>query len=188
MKYSILGIAALAVVLSGCSSLGKKEFVEIEKAESGVDKVPTWYVEPQEDQGTIIFGSGTGLSDDLQFSMDKAMHEAKLVLADKMSTEATSSVNRYITDSASGAQSKTIQKTEKTSKTGFEKINVGNYDIVNRSVFKERSFYRTYVLLRLNTDEVDVGSVPVITMPLTQNTVTPQEEVAPNNGVFLPVE
>ena len=193
MKNSILGIAALAVVLSGCSSLGKKEFVEIEKTESGVDKVPAWYVEPQEDQGTLIFGAGTGLSDDLQFSMDKAMHEAKIVLADKMSSQATSSVKRFVTDNAAGTQSKTVQKTEKVSKTGFKDINVSNYDIVNRSVFKEKSLYRTYVLLQLNTDEVEINTIPITTINVGENAQADEAfsqlepQPVPNNGQFLPV-
>jgi hypothetical protein len=194
MKYSVLGISLIAatVALSGCSSMGigKKEFTEIEKTETGVDKVPTWYVTPQEDQGPVIFGSGTGLSDDLQFSMDKAMHEAKLVLADKMSSKASASVDRYITDSAAGGQSKTIRKTEKLSSTGFDKINVGNYAIVNRAVFKEKTFYRTYVLLKLNKDDIPSGAIPAISMPIKKKSVKPSpfiEETVPNNGQFFPV-
>lgn len=192
-------VAALAVALSGCSSMGigKKEFTEIQKTETGVDKVPTWYVEPQADEGTIIYGSGTGLSDDLQFSMDKAIHEAKLVLADKMSSEATADVKRFISDNAAGGQSKTTQKTQKVSKTGFKNVNVSNYDIVNRSVFKEKALYRTYILIKLNTEDVDQLSSN--TFNSTDNNVADQAftvldspqinaEPIPNNGQFLPVQ
>ena len=35
-----------------------------------------------------------GLSDLLQFSVDKRMHEAKLVVADKVSSKATSKVQK----------------------------------------------------------------------------------------------
>lgn len=158
-------VVAIAVALTGCSTFTKKEFSEIEKTDGQVSKVPTWFIEPQKDEGKVIFGAGTGLSDDLQFSIDKAMHEAKVVLADKISTKASSSVTRFVTDDSAGSQSGTIQKTEKVSSSGFSGINVSTYDVVNRSIFKELNMYRAYVLLKLDTTRVKQETP----RPVTQN-------------------
>ena len=79
------------------------------------------------------------------------MHEAKLVVADKVSSKATSKTKRFISDNAAGSQSNTIQKTEKVSLTGFEKVWIPQYITVNRNVFKEGDFYRTYVLIKVDS-------------------------------------
>lgn len=153
MKKPLL-VVAIALALTGCSTFTKKDFTEIEKTDGQVGKVPTWFIEPQKDEGKVIYGAGTGLSDDLQFSMDKAMHEAKVVLGDKISSKASSTVSRFVTDDSAGSQSGTIQRTEKVSSTGFTGINVSSYDVVNRAIFKELNMYRAYVLLKLDTSRV----------------------------------
>lgn len=147
----IIALGAIVALLGGCSSLGNKDFTEIKKVDTAVEKVPTWFIEPPEDEAPWVYGSGTGLSDSLQFSVDKAMHEAKLVVADKVSSKATSKTKRFISDNAAGSQSNTIQKTEKVSLTGFEKVWIPQYITVNRNVFKEGDFYRTYVLIKVNS-------------------------------------
>ena len=77
-------IIAGGLVLSGCGFNGKREMIKIVQAEKA-ESIPKWYVNTPEDEDGLIFGSGTGLSSDLQFSMDKAMHQAKVVLGDKIS-------------------------------------------------------------------------------------------------------
>mgnify|MGYP003134592631 FL=1 len=56
-----------------------KEMIDIVQAERA-ESIPAWYVDLPEDQEDKIFGAGTGLSSDLQFSMDKAMHQAKVLM------------------------------------------------------------------------------------------------------------
>jgi hypothetical protein len=198
----VITLAACAVILGGCSSFSEKNsFTEIKETEGKVDKVPTWFIEPTEDQGTYVYGAGTGLSDALQFSVDKAMHEAKLVVADKIASEATSSTKRFITDNAAGAQSKTIQKTEKVSQTGFKSVFIPQYEIIHRSVFKENEYYRTYVLIRIDTTKVKSNDVAINTFgsyeesqadrafqSLEPPVLKPEIETPPNNGEFLPVQ
>jgi len=194
----VIAIAAIAAVLTGCSSLGKKEFTEIKKVEGKVDQVPTWFIEPTEDNPPFIYGAGTGLSDALQFSVDKAMHEAKLVIAGKLSTEATSQLRTFITDNSAGAQSKTIQKTEKVSKTGFTAVYLPQYTTDQRIVFKEGNMYRTYVLIKIDTNKVKKEDVATNTFSSYEESQANQafrsldtpviQEEQPNNGQFLPVQ
>jgi len=84
--------------------------------------------------------------------MDKAMHEAKVTLGDKVGTLVSSETKKYIGDNAAGALSRTTQKTERVSKSGFKNVNVSNYIVQNKAIFTEGSNYRTYVLLSLNIE------------------------------------
>ena len=154
--YVVMGVAVATLLLAGCSGNPlKSETTVIDKVMT-TDKVPTWYIEPQKDTKDLIFASATGLADDLQFSIDKATHEAKIILADKLAATASSSTKRYIADNGSGGLSATIQKTEKASKSGFKDITVANYKIIKKVVGKEGLMYRTYVLLELRVDEAPV--------------------------------
>lgn len=147
-----LMIAASLVALAGCSANPFKSDTTQIKASSGANSVPTWYLETPKDNGVIIYASATGISDDMQFSMDKAMHEAKVTLGDKVGTLVSSETKKYIGDNAAGALSRTTQKTERVSKSGFKNVNVSNYIVQNKAIFTEGSNYRTYVLLSLNIE------------------------------------
>ena len=146
-------IAATAIVLlAGCSANPFKSETTQIKASEGANSVPTWYLETPKDNGFIIYATATGLSDDMQFSMDKAMHEAKVTLGDKVGTLVSSETKKYIGDNAAGALSRTTQKTERVSKSGFKNVNVSNYIVENKAIFTESGNYRTYVLLSLNIE------------------------------------
>lgn len=151
MKMKIaLVLGALA--LSGCSSLQMSDNTTIQESK-GTDTVPTWYLEPSIDSEIKIYSVGTGVSDDLQFSLDKAMHEAKLILGDKIGATASADYKRYISDNAKGSLSETVQETQKVSKSGFKDIDVSMYTVTKKSVLKEGSMYRTYVMLELKVDD-----------------------------------
>lgn len=147
--YIVMGVAAATLLMAGCSGNPlKSETTQIEQS-TGTDTVPTWFIEPQEDTSLTIFAAATGLADDLQFSVDKATHVAKVILADKLAATASASTKRFIGDNGTGGLSSTIQKTEKASKSGFKDINISSYKIIKKTVTREGPMYRTYVLLQL---------------------------------------
>lgn len=155
MMKLVMPVAAATLLLAGCSSSPfKSDTTTIKAVNTDKDTVPTWYVEVKPRQGDIVYGVGTGLSDDLQFSIDKAMHEAKLDLADQMAALATVKFKRYIADNASGGQGRTVQKTEKVSMSSYEKINVSNYEVTERVVHKEDRDFRTYIQLKLDASQL----------------------------------
>lgn len=187
MKKIILGIGVLSL-LAGCSATpfdsadsGIMEgYEEMKKAEAqtqagvpisntvvnidrGVEtSVPSWFLVPPQDDEDRIYAVGTGLSNDMQFSFDKAMHFAKTVLGDKMLNSASSSVQSYIEDSSKGALGATTTNTVKVSKSGYTGADVSKYKIEKTGVFKDRRDFRTYVLLSLNPQNRDHGSEEVV--------------------------
>lgn len=159
--YIVMGVAVATLLMAGCSSNPfKSDVTQIKDSKLGTDTVPTWFIEPQKDTELTMFAAATGLADDLQFSVDKATHVAKVILADKLAASASASIKRYIGDNGTGGLSSTVQKTEKASKSGFKDINVSSYKIIKRSVSKEGKMYRTYVLLELKVPDKIVVDAP----------------------------
>jgi len=156
---NVLIVGVLAFTLAGCSSINPlSSTTKIEESDFVKDEFPSWYLEVQQDTPEIVYGVGTGLSDDMQFSLDKAMHEAKIVIADKIAAESSYEMKRFISDNSSGYSAKTIEKTQKVSKSGFKNIDVSKYVVQKKEIMKEDGKFRAYVLLKL-----DVANRPVST-------------------------
>ena len=124
--------------------VGESETVTIEPDKG----VPTWYVEPQQDTDVSVYGTGTGSAIDLQFAIDKAMHQAKVNLGDKLSTIVSAEMKGYTNDTSS--------EMTKISKTGFRNVDVSKYRVAKQKVAKEGEMYRVYVMLKLNRSDAFV--------------------------------
>ena len=115
-------------------------------------QVPSWYLNFPEDDD-VIYASGTGISDDLQFSMKKATHSAKVSLGDKIASDVGAQFKSYTADNSSGGQGRTTSESESVSKSGFKDVSIRGYDIIEKAAFKDSTgFYRTYVLVSLSLD------------------------------------
>jgi len=151
MKKLLL-VGAL-LTLGGCASMNPMSdngMVEIKEENA----VPEWYVNPQSGNEAIVYGAGTAVSEDLQFALDKAMHQAKIDLGDKLSAIVSSEMKSTISDGAIG----TIQENSKVAKSGYKNVDVSKYKVINKVVFKEEERFRTYVLLKLNRADAVIGS------------------------------
>jgi len=84
---------SMGVITFGCSTvgLGKKadtakeevKLVEIPKTKTPSD-IPDWFLEKEEDNSRDLTATATGVSKDMQFSIDKATLDAKVQLAAKL--------------------------------------------------------------------------------------------------------
>lgn len=156
---NVLIVGALALTLAGCSSINPlSNTTKIKESEFVKDEFPSWYLEVHEDTNDIIHGVGTGLSDDMQFALDKAMHEAKIVIADKIAAESSYEMKRFISDNSTGRSGQTVEKSQKVSKSGFKNVDVSKYVVQKKQILKENNRFRAYVLLKL-----DVANRPVST-------------------------
>ena len=112
--------------------------------------IPNWYINVPSDGEEKIYGSGSGLSSDLQFSIDKAIHQAKVVLGDKISNEVSAELKTYMSDNSQIGNGVTVEETQKVSKSGFKNVDISKYDITNKEVYKEDDKFRTYILLEID--------------------------------------
>ena len=157
---TLVAITAISMLgLGGCSSgpFGKGSSTSkltslnaIDKDGQREDMIPNWYINVPSDGEEKIYGSGSGLSSDLQFSIDKAIHQAKVVLGDKISNEVSAELKTYMSDNSQIGNGVTVEETQKVSKSGFKNVDISKYDITNKEVYKEDDKFRTYILLEID--------------------------------------
>lgn len=161
----VIAIALGTAILAGCQTNPGVSRIDPDDTIAGVDvvnvakvsnanMVPVWYLDPGAEEGSVIYTAGTGLADDLEFAMSKALHSAKVKLADRVAGKASAKFKQYTSDNRRGATSVTTTKTTMLSKTHFKDASIDGYGIQNTAVFKEGSLYRAYVHLSLNTENI----------------------------------
>jgi len=194
-KLMFAGLVSSLALLGGCSSnpmddnhvgiIERPEDIivpdkppEPEVVQEVPDGIPDWYINLPKDSEEKIYGSGAGLSSDLQFSIDKAMHQAKIVLGDKISTNVSAEIKTYMADNSSIGGGMTVEETQRVSKSGFKNIDVSAYEILNKSVYRERNKFRSFILLSLDiTDKEErIQSDHVITPVDIESVKRAQEE------------
>ena len=182
MKKVLLALGAMGI-LAGCSStpMNDNDVGIMERPPEVTDQppqevvtvgkvtVPDWFLNLPEDSEDRIYAVGTGLSDDLQFSFDKAIHDAKVNLADKIASQSSAEIKAFISDNGKGGQGQTTRKIQKVSKFGFKNIDVSRYKIEHRTVVEDRRYFRTYVQLSIDPSDRYQGDIV--------NTYNPQDEV-----------
>lgn len=112
------------------------------------DGIPNWYIDLPKDTEETIYGSGTGISSDLQFSLDKALHQAKIILADKLSNTVSAEFKTYMADNST-AGNVVVEETQRVSKSGFKDIDISGYEVVEKEVSRDLDRFRAYILLSL---------------------------------------
>jgi|TARA_R100000027_G_scaffold47221_1_gene36019 hypothetical protein len=145
-------IVALALFVSACSNtINDGEKVQ----KLYLDKktvAPKWFQKyPADDKG-MIYAVATGLSEDMQLSVDKAMHDAKVELADKMYHKINADFKRFITDSGNITSGNTVQETTKISQNVIAQVMVSGYKVINKQIINIDGQFRTFVLLEYNTE------------------------------------
>ena len=98
MKTTIAII--LMFVLSACSSMNGNINKGVEVGDvllRGGSEVPKWFFDYPKDSEEAVYAVATGQSDDMQFAIDKAMHDAKVSIADKLQNYVNGDFTRVIT-------------------------------------------------------------------------------------------
>ena len=124
-------------VLSACSSTGNiNKGVNVNDVLlRGGSEVPKWFFDYPKDTDDIVYAVATGQSDDMQFAIDKAMHDAKISVADKLQNHINGDFKRIITDSI------------------INELPMGGYVVENKIVLNERNGYRAFVLITFNVSD-----------------------------------
>lgn len=147
MKTTIAII--LMFVLSACSTTGNinKDVQVNDVLLRGGSEVPKWFFDYPKDTDENVYAVATGQSDDMQFAIDKAMHDAKVTVADKLQNYINGDFKRIITDSGSVINGNTSQKTTKITQSIIDELPLGGYVVENKIVLNESNGYRAFVLI-----------------------------------------
>jgi hypothetical protein len=160
MKKLIL-IAALAL-LGGCAGkppLGTPEYLASQAEQKSQQRVlsmdttlknsPDWYTKPQDFPGHFV-ATGSDVSTDMQFAIDKAMMVAKIVLAGQIGSNISATLKSFISESTDSIDSVTSTEVERVAKEVIAEVRVHSYEVVKHQVSREGAQYRAYVLLKMS--------------------------------------
>ena len=148
-------VSSVILGIAGCSSTTK-----IERVSSNDSEVPNWYLDPGGDSKDIIFASATAVSDNLEFSVAKATHQARVIIAEKLAATASQNLKQFNSDHTKGGTSRLTQLTEQISRTKYDNINVSGYRILEKVIYKEDDMYRTFIHMSLAREDM-TRSIPV---------------------------
>jgi len=174
MKRLIIA-SAVAIVMTGCSTVGTKTQAQEKPAPAPVVQappipsptppvikdqtvaaqgkvdapqtidLPSWYLKAPESTDDYVFIAGTGYSNDLAMSREKALLDAQMKLADKINGMMNAVVKQHKTDSAGTVG---VDKTSITIKKVIMDTALTGYQIEDSRVTTENRSYRTFMLLR----------------------------------------
>ena len=153
---SILGLS----VLGACSHNEPKPLVETpevkyktEKVKAATSIVPDWYEKMPEKDGSI-FTVGSATAPDLQFAVDIATLNAKVVLADRINGKLKAMTKSWMTKLGQTDVDATVMtEIEKVAKNVIANVDVSGYNPVELKVFPAGTQYRAFVLLEYSDKE-----------------------------------
>jgi hypothetical protein len=153
-------VSTLALVLSACASQEPKPMAETPeviyktaKVKAAVSIVPDWYNEMPEKKGSI-FTVGSAVAPDLQFAVDIATMNAKVVLADRINGKLKSLTKSWMAKIGStDVDASVMTEIEKVSKNVIANVDVSGYNPTKVDVFPSGTQYRAFVLLEYSDKE-----------------------------------
>ena len=153
-------VSVLALVLAGCASNEPKPLTQTPeviyktgKVAAAVSIVPDWYKEMPEKKGSI-FTVGAAVAPDLQFAVDIATMNAKVVLADRINGKLKSLTKSWMAKIGStDVDANVMTEIEKVSKNVIANVDVAGYNPIKVDVFPSGTQYRAFVLLEYSDNE-----------------------------------
>ena len=153
-------VSTLALVLSACASQEPKPMAETPeviyktaKVKAAVSIVPSWYNEMPEKKGSI-FTVGSAVAPDLQFAVDIATINAKVVLADRINGKLKSLTKSWMAKiGQTDVDASVMTEIEKVSKNVIANVDVSGYNPTKVDVFPSGTQYRAFVLLEYSDKE-----------------------------------
>ena len=166
IRNKIALLSAVSVfALSACSATqetanpGVSEEVNVtykykrDRVKEQINNIPDWFKEQPEDDKNI-FSAGTAVTPDLQFSVDAAVLNAMVVLADRINSRMRSQAKQFKAKVGSGDfDSSVISEIERATKNLIVDTDVSGYSVKNTEVFPHGTQYRAFVLLEYSDSE-----------------------------------
>lgn len=154
-KISLVSALSVAV-LFGCAvdpveqQLDRDQMVNESnktKAEKLLESVPDWYLTPQTNDFSGMYGVGSATSTDMNYAIKKAKLQAEFSLAKLYRQEISGSERVYEREGANG---ELVQSTQFLIDKIIDSVPVVGYEIVNQDLqVTEEGKFRSYMLLKL---------------------------------------
>ena len=131
----------------------KKQFEESKKLKKERDAkiqeaTPEWWDEMPPGTETVMYSVGTAVSQDMQFSRDKAINSALFALAKQMQVRMTSKNKIMIKEAGLGEDVQFKSNIERAQKIIIKNVSITGYKIIkSKTAPRANGGYRTYVLV-----------------------------------------
>ena len=163
MNSKIIMLSAVSVLaLTACSATQDEEVSKIQKVtyeykrdrvQEQIDTIPEWFKLMPTDSDNI-FSAGTSVTPDMQFAIDAAVLNAKVILADRINSRLRSQIKQFRAKVGDGDLDSTVMtELEKAVKNITANTDVSGYHIANLEVVPHGTQYRAYVLLEYSDAE-----------------------------------
>ena len=116
------------------------------------EDIPKWFLEEETALGftyRYIYSNGVGESSDLQMSLDIALLNAKLGLADKLQNN-LSGITKSFTNHS---KKEMVTEIEKTIQNLVTNANVSGYRIVNKEIKKSKDNYKSFIRIEYDLEK-----------------------------------
>ena len=163
-KSALMGCVSL-VALSACQTTqdsavpGTSKAVNVtyeykrDRVKEQLDNIPDWF-KKQPDESENIFSAGTAVTPDMQFSIDAAVLNAKVILADRINSRLRSQTKQFKAKVGSGdLDASVMSELERAVKNIIADTDVSGYHLKEVEVFPHGTQYRAFVLLEYSDAE-----------------------------------
>jgi hypothetical protein len=157
-KMALLSCVSL-IALSGCNTTqdsalpGTSETVNVtyeykrDRVQEQITSIPDWFKSQPKDTDNI-FSAGTSVTPDMQFSIDAATLNAKVILADRINSRLRSQAKQFKAKVGSGdLDASVISEFERAVKNITADTDVSGYHLKELEVVPHGVQYRAFVLL-----------------------------------------
>ena len=163
-KSALMGCVSL-IALSACQTTqdsavpGTSKAVNVtyeykrDRVKEQLDNIPDWS-KKQPDESENIFSAGTAVTPDMQFSIDAAVLNAKVILADRINSRLRSQTKQFKAKVGSGdLDASVMSELERAVKNIIADTDVSGYHLKEVEVFPHGTQYRAFVLLEYSDAE-----------------------------------
>ena len=159
MNTKLLASVSMLALLGACASEPKplvqtpEVIYKTAKVNAAVSVVPDWYKEMPDKKGSI-FTVGAAVAPDLQFAVDIATLNAKVVLADRINGKLKAMTKSWMAKlGQTDVDASVMTEIEKVAKNVIANVDVAGYSPIKVDVFPSGTQYRAFVLLEYSDKE-----------------------------------
>ena len=163
-KAALMGCVSL-IALSACQTTqdsampGTNKAVNVtyeykrDRVKEQLDNIPDWF-KSQPNESENIFSAATAVTPDMQFSIDAAVLNAKVILADRINSRMRSQAKQFKAKVGSGdLDASVMSEFERAVKNIIADTDVSGYNVRELDIVPHGTQYRAYVLLEYSDAE-----------------------------------
>jgi hypothetical protein len=163
-KTRLAAHVAIFLIMAGCATTpAERDLKAVEAArerqaevtKESIGQVPDWYAKLPQDTEATIYAVATAVSQDMQFAVDKATQDAKVVLASRMGDYVSAKMKQFVAETGSGDNASLLQDANKVSASLFTSVSLAGYRVEKQQLSPLGGKYRAFVLLAYPVGEAN---------------------------------